>query len=141
MQIERARKNHITVYRDIYSAAKSARNGGGGGVRLGTGQENEAPGRKCNFCSSEMQLVKSSLDEPWMTWKSCVVWINWKSCLMKCRLKVTVLYFQNFICIFIQFNIQIHVMCMNSFDSPNQWTLLFIVNLYFSNFTISRWHT
>ena len=71
--------------------------------------------------------MKSSLDEPWMTWKSCVVWINWKSCLVKCRLKETVFYFQNFICIFIQFNIQIHVMCMNSFDSSNQWTLLFIV--------------
>ena len=76
------------------------------GVRLGTGRENEAPGRKCNFCSLETRLVKSSLDEPWMTWNSCVVWINWKSCLMKCRLKVTVFYFQNFMCIFIQFNIQ-----------------------------------
>ena len=30
MQIERARKNHITVYSNIYSAAKSPRNGGCG---------------------------------------------------------------------------------------------------------------
>ena len=54
MQIERARKNHITVYSNIYSAAKSARNGGpqcGGSCALA--QSYGGPQVSCHHFSFE----------------------------------------------------------------------------------------